>query len=283
MATRSSIGIMDTSGKILSIYAHSDGYPSYMGEILTTYYKDVNKVKQLIKQGYASQIGATLEASEAVKRFGFSPILQDEYRALPEDEKKRLADDYYSGEYSVFYKRDRGETDVDANLSDNLTEWLTQQGQAYNYVFYKGKWYAYEGETPIDIETEEYVPPHELPGTTSTTSQTVKSKKATYTWDDADRDMRKLLEAQKDLGPEQFGVKFYIGEEDGAFISFSNQPVRSFYVKKGAVDGQVFCVLLLPTSEFYKDAHLHVKPKPQTMKHIRGVLYHQVNYVIQNL
>lgn len=283
MATRSSIGIMDKSGKILSIYAHSDGYPGYMGKILTDYYTDIKKVKALLSMGYASQIGATLEASEAVKRFGFSPILQDGYRALPEDEKKRLADDYYSEKYSVFYKRDRGETGVDANLSNNLTEWLTQQGQAYNYVFYKGKWYAYDIETPIDIETAEEVPPHELPGSTSTASQTVKSKKATYTWDDADRDMRKLLEAQKDLGPEQFGVKFYIGEEDGAFISFNNQQVRSFYVKKGSVEGQVICVLLLPTSEFYKDAHLHVKPKPQTMKHIRGVLYHQVNYVLQNL
>lgn len=283
MATRSSIGIMDTSGKILSIYAHSDGYPSYMGEILTTYYKDVNKVKQLIKQGYASQIGVKLEASEAVKRFGFSPLFQEGYGALPEDEKKRLADEYYSGEYSVFYKRDRGETDVDADLSDNLTEWITNHGQAFNYVFYKGKWYAYDGETPIDIETEEEVPPHELPGSTSTTSQTVKTKKVTYTWDDADRDMRKLLAAQKDLGPEQFGVKFYIGEDEGAIISFSNQQVHSFYVKKGTVEGQRLCVLLLPTSEFYKDAHLHAKPKPQTMKHIRGVLYHQVNYVIQNL
>lgn len=283
MATRSSIGIMDTSGKVLSIYAHSDGYPSYMGKILTTYYNDANKVKQLIKMGYASIIGETLEASEAVKRFGFSPIFLDEFGALPEDEKKRLADDYYSSKYSVFYKRDRGETGVDANLSNNLTEWLTQQGQAYNYVFYKGQWYAYDIETPIDIETEEEVPPHELPGSTPTTSQTVKSKKATYTWDDADRDMRKLLEAQKGLGPEQFGVKFYIGEEDGAFISFINQPVRTYSVKKGTVDGQRFCVMFLTTSVFYKDAHLHSKPKPQTMKHIRGVLYHQVNYVLKNL
>lgn len=283
MATRSSIGIMDKSGKILSIYAHSDGYPSYMGQILTTYYNDANKVKQLIKMGYASQIGETLEASEATKRFGFSPVLQDEFRALPEDEKKRLSEEHYSSKYSVFYKRDRGETGVEANLSNNLMEWLTQQGQAYNYVFYKGKWYAYYGKTSIDIETEEEVSPHELPGSTPTTSQTVKTKKATYTWADADRDMRKLLEAQKGLGPEQFGIKFYIGEYDGAFISFSNQPVRSYSVKKGTVDGQIFCVMLLPTSEFYKDAHLHAKPKSQTMKHIRGVLYHQVNYILQNL
>ena len=283
MATRSSIGIMDTSGKVLSIYSHSDGYPSYMGKILTTYYNDANKVKQLIKMGYASQIGETLEASEVVKRFGFAPIFLDEFGALPEDEKKRLADDYYSDKYSVFYKRDRGETGVDANLSNNLTEWLTQQGQAYNYVFYKGQWYAYDIETPIDIETEEEVPPHEIPGSTPTTSQTVKSKKATYTWADADRDMRKLLEAQKGLGPEQFGVKFYIGEYDGAFISFINQPVRTYSVKKGTVDGQRFCVMMISTSVLYKDAHLHAKPKPQTMKHIRELLYHQVNYVLKNL
>ena len=283
MATRSSVGLMNKEGKVLSIYAHSDGYPGYMGKILTDYYTDIKKVKALLSMGYASRIGATLEASEVIERFGFGGMYTDEFLALSEEEQKRLRDDYFSVKYSVFYKRDRGETDVDADLSNNLTEWLTQQGQAYNYVFYKGKWYAYDIETPIDIETAEEVPPHELPGSTSTTSQTVKSKKATYTWDDADRDMRKLLEAQKDLGPEQFGVKFYIGEEDGAFISFNNQQVRSFYVKKGAVEGQVICVLLLPTSEFYKDAHLHVKPKPQTMKHIRGVLYHQVNYVLQNL
>lgn len=235
---------MNKDGKVLSIYVSSNGYPRYMGKLLTDYYTDNKKVKALINMGYASRIGVNLEACDVIKRNGFG---------------------------------------VDADLSNNLTEWLTQQGHEFNYVFYKGKWYAYEGKTPIDIETGEEVPPHELPGSTFTPSQTVKTKKVTYTWDDADRDMRKLLAAQKDLGPEQFGVKFYIGEEDGAFISFSNQPVRSFYVKKGTVEGQLFCVLLLPTSEFYKDAHLHANPKPQTMKHIRGVLYHQVNYVIQNL
>ena len=46
MATRSRIGIELSDGSVLSSYHHWDGYPQWLGRILTTHYN--SKVKHLI-------------------------------------------------------------------------------------------------------------------------------------------------------------------------------------------------------------------------------------------
>ena len=51
MATRSRIGIELSDGSVLSSYHHWDGYPQWLGRILTTHYNSKDKVSDLIDGG----------------------------------------------------------------------------------------------------------------------------------------------------------------------------------------------------------------------------------------
>lgn len=47
---------MKITGKYITIYNHSDGYPSSLGEILTKYYSDIDGLLNLIAGGFISGI-----------------------------------------------------------------------------------------------------------------------------------------------------------------------------------------------------------------------------------
>ena len=47
MATRSRIGIQLKDNSVLSVYHHWDGYPQWLGRILTTHYNTKEKVAEL--------------------------------------------------------------------------------------------------------------------------------------------------------------------------------------------------------------------------------------------
>jgi len=51
MATRSRIGLELKNGSILSVYHHWDGYPEWLGRILTTHYNTRAKAAELIDGG----------------------------------------------------------------------------------------------------------------------------------------------------------------------------------------------------------------------------------------
>ena len=51
MATRSRIGIELKNGSVLSVYHHWDGYPEWLGRILTTHYNTRAKAAELIDGG----------------------------------------------------------------------------------------------------------------------------------------------------------------------------------------------------------------------------------------
>ena len=51
MATRSRIGIQLKDNSVLSVYHHWDGYPSWLGRILTTHYNSRELASELIDGG----------------------------------------------------------------------------------------------------------------------------------------------------------------------------------------------------------------------------------------
>ena len=51
MATRSRIGIQLKDNSVLSVYHHWDGYPEWLGRILTTHYNSREKAAELIDGG----------------------------------------------------------------------------------------------------------------------------------------------------------------------------------------------------------------------------------------
>jgi hypothetical protein len=64
MSTRSSIGIITGEDEdIKAIYCHSDGYPSYMGELLKNNYASADKVEAILAEGDVSFLAETIEAS----------------------------------------------------------------------------------------------------------------------------------------------------------------------------------------------------------------------------
>lgn len=60
MSTRGHVAIKE-NGKYKYIYNHHDSYIDGLGITLYKYYKDVNKVKELIALGNTSSIGSTVE------------------------------------------------------------------------------------------------------------------------------------------------------------------------------------------------------------------------------
>lgn len=111
MSTRSRIAVANDDGTYTSIYCHFDGYPAGVGATLLNHWNSEGAARELLSLGDVS----TLEAS-----------LDD----------------------TVAYSRDRGETDVDACVSQSIEELrsLTQDcGGEYLYVFEDDKWFVAEG------------------------------------------------------------------------------------------------------------------------------------------
>jgi hypothetical protein len=129
MATRSRIGIELKDGSILSAYHHWDGYPEWLGRILTTHYNSKDKASELIDGGDMSSCWSnrTWEGE------------------LPE------------GQYAPEYYSQRGE-DCPPRLDANLGEYLLpDNSEEFAYVFRKGEWVAYDMHQFDDSKLPEVV------------------------------------------------------------------------------------------------------------------------------
>lgn len=104
MATRCHIGMQTSTGAVLSIYCHNDGYLSWTGKRLQAF-DTLEKVEALIGLGDCSSIGDSIEDSTA-------------------------------------YHRDRGESyeDTRAHLSSDLKEFESWADEDYTYLFADGVW-----------------------------------------------------------------------------------------------------------------------------------------------
>ena len=112
MSTHSRIGYQDPNTKQFhSIYCHFDGYLSNNGRILLEHYQDFDKIVSLVALGDISALGENINPS--------GPHNYDK----PEEN------------VVIAYKRDRGETDVDASI-----DCIAKTDQEYNYYFIDGVW-----------------------------------------------------------------------------------------------------------------------------------------------
>lgn len=119
MSTRSNIGIRNTDGTIEYIYCHFDGYPEHNGEILTQYYTNVNRVKELLKLGDLSVLGKFIGEKQ--------------------DFDKRVKD------CCLAYGRDRGETGVSSSTT-TLENLLSNGTIDYTYIFDGDYWECYDNQ-----------------------------------------------------------------------------------------------------------------------------------------
>ena len=100
MSTNSTITVRVSETQRLSIYCHWDGYPTGVGAILKEHYNNTDKLKELMALGDLSSLGETLEES-------------------------------------VFYGRDRGETNISVIKLSNAE---SVDKQDYNYYFDGENW-----------------------------------------------------------------------------------------------------------------------------------------------
>jgi hypothetical protein len=131
MSTRSRIGIEIEKGKYKHIYCHFDGYPENNGVLLIDNYKDRDKIEKLINLGDISYLAENVEPD---------PNYEHSF-----DGKKQEG-------IVLAYGRDRGETDIDAqigSLKDMAGGWIE-----YIYVYsLDNKWlYADTYYKPLKLK-----------------------------------------------------------------------------------------------------------------------------------
>lgn len=121
MATRCRIGLMLEDGTVKHSYCHYDGYPEGVGETLVQHYNTEDKVKELVSFGDMSYLASVVHP-EGEHNF----------------EKPEQG-------VTVFYNRDRDETDVDSVVT-TMDEYLSVQYSScidYLYVFIGSNWWVY--------------------------------------------------------------------------------------------------------------------------------------------
>ena len=119
MSTKSRIGIIN-EGEVVAdtVYCHWDGYPKYVGRILKLYYTSPKKIKELISGGDLSSIGKFIG-----EKHDFDKWNEHE-------------------DWCTYYKRDRGEDNVDPQWLSPSKFW-GDSGEDYNYLFKveTARWY----------------------------------------------------------------------------------------------------------------------------------------------
>ncbi len=112
MATHSRIGLELPDGSVLSAYHHWDGYPEWLGRILTTHYNSKELAAELIDGG---------DMGSAWTNAGWN------------NETRQQGALYYS---------ERGE-DCPPRLDANKYDYLAE-GEEYAYLFTNGEWICYD-------------------------------------------------------------------------------------------------------------------------------------------
>ena len=148
MATRSTIGILNTDGSVTAVYCHWDGYPEHNGKILIENYTTEEKVRELIGLGSISSLGAKIGEQHPFSKFELKQEAPDFDELMALDAQSEAAG------WTTFYGRDRGETDVNTNIFPNVADFVNEFSEEYNYLFISGTWYVNDhgatlGDTPV--------------------------------------------------------------------------------------------------------------------------------------
>ena len=112
MGTQASISCVNPDGTITSIFCYNDGYVNGVGKTLVNYYKEYDKINELMKLGDIESLGDEVSECEV--------------------------DEYYVEPATVF--------DDVTDWKDGL------EFQRYDYVFKDGKWHLYKDGCYCEIK-----------------------------------------------------------------------------------------------------------------------------------
>lgn len=120
MGTRSRIGKKLDDGTVKHCYCHYDGYPEGVGKTLEMHYKDIEKIEELLSFGDISCLEEKIHPS-GIHNFKIS-----------------------ENGVTLFYGRDRGDSDVDAQIT-SMEEFESIKFTTcidYLYLFSESKWFV---------------------------------------------------------------------------------------------------------------------------------------------
>jgi len=120
MSTNATIGMVNNTGEITSIYLHWDG--DRAGKTLVQYYTDPAKVAELISLGACSVLD---------KNIGEKIDFDDR------DARDR-------NQQCLFYGRDRNDPGMEAAVDKNIDDFLNNANTPYTYLFDNGQWLAWK-------------------------------------------------------------------------------------------------------------------------------------------
>ena len=123
MGTRSRIGIQLQDDSILSAYHHWDGYPEWLGRILTTHYNSREQVAELID-------GGDMSCAWTKDRWTGKQVA------------KYVIENVEVEEYGPQYYSERNES-CPPRLDDNIVEFLSN-GEEFSYIFTSAGWVCYD-------------------------------------------------------------------------------------------------------------------------------------------
>jgi len=115
MGTRSRIGIQLSDESILSVYHHWDGYPQWLGRILTTHYNSREQASDLIDGG------------------DMSSCWSDKVWGKDRTDGQKYGPEYYS---------QRGE-DCPPRYDETREKFLSY-GEEFSYIFTSAGWVCYD-------------------------------------------------------------------------------------------------------------------------------------------
>ena len=119
MGTRSRIGIQLADESILSVYHHWDGYPEWLGRILSTHYNSREQAAELIDGGDMSVCWT-----------------DDHFRNSDGKIEKKA-------EYGPQYYSERGES-CPPRLDNKVSEYVNKNNnEEFAYIFRDGAWVCY--------------------------------------------------------------------------------------------------------------------------------------------
>ena len=114
MATRSTIAYKTTRG-VTAVYCHWDGYPEYVGRVLHENYQAAYLIGKLVAHGDISSLGPEIGEQHSFE--------------------KRDGDE----NWTTFYGRDRGESNVGCKEFETIQEWMEHYDWSDYYYLWNGK------------------------------------------------------------------------------------------------------------------------------------------------
>ena len=137
MSTRSRIAVMQTDGSVKSVYCHSDGYTSHLGDMLFNHHNTEEKANELVSLGDLSCLYENLKplAEAPASHFwgkGTPPTVKAEEHSFDNPQKG----------VTIAYHRDR-KKDFNQQVCSSLEEYNEKGSfESYNYLWKEGKWFV---------------------------------------------------------------------------------------------------------------------------------------------